>query len=41
MAESTCESHPIKQNRDSELERQDCIIGDAGFRGLTEDSFSA
>lgn len=39
MAEPNCESHPIKQNRDSELEREDCIIGDVNWKGnLTEDA---
>jgi len=39
MAELNCESHPIKQNRDSELEREDCIIGDVNWKGnLTEDA---
>jgi hypothetical protein len=39
MAEPNCERHPITKNRDSELEREDCIIGDVNWRGtLTEDA---
>jgi len=39
MAEPNCERHPITKNRDSELEREDCIIGDGNWKGsLTEDA---
>lgn len=39
MVEPNCERHPITKNRDSELEREDCIIGDVNWKGsLTEDA---